>query len=352
MELEFVPLWYDFFESERDTYVRITGRDAKGRRVCIIDRFEPYFFVILKKEAEPQKIQKEIERISTETTKVTRTEIQKKNFLGKEVIAIKVFLDNFKNIKNFIEKIDAESVETIREHDVNLVTKYIIEKNFFPLQWYKIKGEPKEEKNLDADFCLVLEKANKIENKEFKPKILAFDIEAEEFELGKGRILMVSLVSENFKKVLTWKKTSKTKNFVEFFENEAQMIEAFVNYVKEISPDLLVGYFSDGFDLPYLRVRAEKNKINLSLGIDGSQPKFTKGRINSAKIFGVVHVDLFRFIETVYAQYLQSETLGLHEVASELLGEGKIDFEPKHEKMKEEDWLDYFEYNLQDSVLT
>lgn len=62
---------------------------------------------------------------------------------------------------------------------------------------------------------------------------------------------------------------------------------------------------------------------------------------------------MFRFIETVYSQYLQSETLGLDEVAKELLGEGKKDFEfKKSDKIKQHEWRDFFEYNLQDSVLT
>ncbi len=164
---------------------------------------------------------------------------------------------------------------------------------------------------------------------------------------------MISLVSKNLKKVLTWKKCPQKQDYVECFKDEADMLKKFVEYVKKESPDLLVGYFSDGFDLPYLRARAEKNKIKLALGLDNSQPHFARGRIPSASIFGIVHIDLFRFIETAYSQYLQSETLGLNEVARELLGEGKKDFTFKHStKIKQEEWQEYFEYNLQDSQLT
>ena len=141
---------------------------------------------------------------------------------------------------------------------------------------------------------------------------------------------------------------------MECFKDEAEMLEEFVKSVKDYSPDLLVGYFSDGFDLPYLRARAEKNQIKLSLGLDSSQPTFSRGRITTGKINGIVHIDIFRFIETAYSQYLQSETLGLNEVASELLGEGKKDFDrtKRSSKIKDEEWKQYFEYNLQDSILT
>jgi DNA polymerase Pol2 len=89
------------------------------------------------------------------------------------------------------------------------------------------------------------------------------------------------------------------------------------------------------------------------LGLDRSQPNFARGLVPSGKIIGISHIDLFRFIETEYSQYLQSETLSLNEVASELLGEKKENFDfARMEKMKEHDWKDFFAYNLQDSVLT
>jgi len=104
------------------------------------------------------------------------------------------------------------------------------------------------------------------------------------------------------------------------------MLEAFVKHVKKYNPDILVGYFSDGFDLPYLRARAEKNNMKLNLGIDNSQPVFSRGRLLTGKIKGIIHIDLLRFIKNAYSQYLQSETLSLNEVASELLNEKKIEF--------------------------
>ncbi len=163
---------------------------------------------------------------------------------------------------------------------------------------------------------------------------------------------MVSLVGENFKKVLTCKEPSK-QPYVEHFKSEADMLLAFVKYVKQYDPDILTGYFSDGFDLPYLRARAKKNKIKLNLGIDNSQPVFSRGRMLSAKIKGIVHVDLYRFIRTVYAQYLKSETLSLDEVAGELLGEKKTDFNATEAvRANKIDWQEFYKYNLQDSVLT
>lgn len=364
MHIDFIPLDYDYFDWQGKNYVRVVGRDSKGKRVCVVDTFDAYFWAILKEKIGEKKIQEIIEKIkkikveqASRVSCVEKVEIHEKNFLGKPVKALKVFITNYKDAHAIADKLEMPEIEAKREYDINLITKYIIDKKLLPLQWHKISGNITEFaglNNLDVDYCIFAEKIEKIqEQKNFFPKILAFDIEAEEFEVGKGEILMISLASENFKKVLTWKKVAKAPEFVEFCKDEADMLEKFVEYVKKQDPDLLVGYFSDGFDLPYLRARAEKNKVKLALGLDGSPPIFARGRIISAQIFGIVHVDLFKFIETVYAQYLQSETLSLDEVASELLGEGKKDFNHKHSsEMREEEWCEYFEYNLQDSLLT
>ncbi len=370
MKINFIPLDYDYFDWQGRNYVRIIGRDDNGRRICVVDGFEPYFWAILKQNSNEKKIkeiQEKIKKIKIElpgrTTIVEKTELHDKKFLGQDVKAIKIFITNYKDAHPIADKIDFPEIEAMREYDLSLITKYIIDKKIVPLSWHQIYGSSLEtnefgglDNSLDVDSCIKIEKIEKIKSAQlqFSPKILAYDIEADEFEIGKSEISMISLVSRNFKKVLTWKKAKDKQDYVECFKNEAEMLEAFILYIKKLSPDLLVGYFSDGFDLPYLRARAEKNKIKLSLGVDSSQPTFARGRLPSGRILGIIHIDLFRFIETVYSQYLQSETLGLHEVALELLGEGKKDFDrtKKSSKLKEHEWQEYFEYNLQDSILT
>ncbi len=366
MKTQFIPIDYDYFDFKGKNYAKIIGRNEKNKKICIIDTCEIYFWAILNpktKEKKIKEIQKKIEKIKisskTRTSKVLKTEIHKKNFLGKPCKAIKVFITNYKDAHDIADKIDFKEIYKRREYDLNFTTKYILEKKIKPLNWYEIEGEILNsqefggvENNLEVDFCLKLSSLKHLEKKEFKPKILAYDIETEEFEIGKGKILMISLVGENFKKVLTWKKDSK-KSFVETYKDEEEMLEAFVKHIKEQEPDILTGYFSDGFDLPYLRARAEKNKIKLNLGIDNSQPIFSRGRLMTGKIKGIIHIDLLRFIRTVYSQYLKSETLSLNDVASELLGEKKVEWNHKHSsKINSKEWETFFEYNLKDSLLT
>jgi len=369
MKTDFIPIDYDYFDFQGRNYTKIIGRNSKGKRICVIDSCPVYFWSILKEGLKQGKIEKLIEKIKKikldikgRQTKVEKVELHDKNFLGKKVRALKIFATNYKDLHDIADKLGMSEIEKRRGYDLGFITHYIIEKKLNPLQWYEIEGEIIDNttefngiaQELDVDFCIKVENIKKLEKEDFKLKILTFDIEADEFKIGEGEILMISLVSENFRKVITWKTSPKfiKHDYIEFVKNEAELLEKFVEYVKKISPDFLVGYFSDGFDLPYLKARAEKNKIKLSLGLDESQPRFFRGAISTGKIFGIVHIDLLKFIQTAYSQYMQSETLSLNEVAKEFLGEKKKDFEFKHSsKLNGKDWENYFEYNLYDSIL-
>ena len=369
MKTDFIPIDYDYFDWRGRNYVKIIGRNEKGQRVCIIDSCDVYFWAILKNNINQKKLDKLISKIKKikldikgRQTKVEKVEIHDKKFMSKKVKALKIFATNYKDLHEIAHHLHMDEIEKRRGYDLGYITHYIIEKKINPLNWYEIEGDVLNNSQdfggidmiLEVDLCLHLKNHKKIENKKFTPKILAYDIETDALKIGEGEILMISLVSKNYKKVITWKKTKKTKPaYVEYVKDEAELLEKFVEETKKVSPDFLVGYHSDGFDLPYIKARAEKHRVKLSLGLDGSQPRFTRGAKLSGKINGIVHIDILKFIRTAYSQYMQSETLSLNEVSKEFLGDTKKDFKIKHSSsIKDKDWKKYYEYNLQDSILT
>jgi DNA polymerase elongation subunit (family B) len=366
MKTDFIPIDYDYFDFEGRNYATVIGRNSKGKRVCIIDSCSVYLWAILKNNLKKEKINRIIKKINRikldikgRKTRVERVELHEKKFLGKDVRALKVFATNYKDLQDIADNLGMKEITNRRGYDLGFITHYIIEKKISPLCWYEIEGELLNNSqefggidiNLDVDYCIKLNNYKKIKDKKFNPKILAYDIETDSLKIGEGEILMISLVSQDFEKVITWKKTESDKlDYVEYVKDEQELLEKFVEYVRKISPDFLVGYFSDGFDLPYIKSRAEKHKIKLSLGLDNSQPKFTRGINTTGKIKGITHIDLLKFIRTSYSQYMQSETLSLNEVSKEFLGDTKKDFNPFD--LMEVDWTKFYEYNLHDSVLT
>ncbi len=370
MEFEFIPLDYDYIDTERGSFVRIFGKSKKHERICLIDKCDAFFYVTVKKNSEKKFIEK-LKKVKFEHANrivtIQKAEIIEKRFLGKQVKTVRVYVNNPKDITP-IKDIIKEWTETDKktEIDINYVTRYILEKKVRPLVWQQVNGDeaPLAKYGLLGSNCKVYEvktvkeiEDSKIEV-DFKPKVIALDIEATEFELGKGQIILLSLVSsQGMKKVLTWKKFNKPPKEVEFVKDEKELLERFRDVVREEQPDILVGYFSDGFDLPYIRMRADKHKVKLNLGWDNSNINFIRGIISSAKIAGLVHIDLFRFIENIISPGLQTETLTLNDVAKELIGEEKIKIDigkmlkDMHNK-KDEEMHKFCLYNLQDSVLT
>ncbi len=367
MKTDFVPLDYDSFDFNQKNQIQIFGKNSEGKKICVIDSCPTYFWAILEKDISKKKIDSLIEKIKllqinsqNRESKVEKIEIKNKNFLSKEVKALKIYITNYKDATKFRERLtDFEEIKKIRGYDLGFITHYILEKKIEPLKNYEIEGAilTKEEFGgiesiLEVDFVLDLKKFKELKQETPNLKVLAYDIETSEFEIGKGEILMIALYGENFKKVLTCKDSSK-KPWVEKLNSEEELIEEFIKQVKDFSPDILAGYFSDGFDLPYLKERAKKNKIKLSLGLDQTEPKFTRGALMKGRISGIVHLDLLRFIRNAYSQYLQSETLSLDDVANELLGEKKHGFDMlKNLKKEKVDWEEFYKYNLQDSKLT
>ncbi len=91
MKIDFIPIDYDYFDFGGRNYAKITGRDKTGKRICLIDSCDIYFWAILKEGIKPKEIDKLIEKISKirldtkgRQTKVEKVEQHNKNFLGKQ----------------------------------------------------------------------------------------------------------------------------------------------------------------------------------------------------------------------------------------------------------------------------
>ena len=210
MDFEFSPLDYQDIEIDNKDIIQIFGKTLDGKTICVLDYTKNFFYVITENE---EKIKKMLEKENLDY------ETAEKNYLGKKVDSIRVYCLHRK-IKETTEKIKIHDKSAIvLEKDINSITRYIIEKNLKPLFTYKISGQVLNnsdefsglDKSLDVDFVLKLDKILEESEKVLKPKVIALDIETEKFEIGKGKILMIALVSDKFKKVLTWK-TSKSRS--------------------------------------------------------------------------------------------------------------------------------------------
>jgi len=368
MKMDFIPVDYDHFDFNGRNYIKVYGRNQDGKKICVIDSFNPYFWAIIKEGTSKKKIDDLMKKIGDvqldikgRKSKVEKVILENKEYLGSKVKALKIWGTNYKDLQNIAEQLTMEEIEKRRGYDLNQITNYIIEDKLEPLRWYEIEGEVLFDSQkyggidniIKVDFVLDLESKKLKKNQlKFSPKGLAYDLETDSLKPSEGEILMISLVGDNYKKVITWKKAHTENKSLIFVNDERELIQKFIELVKDYSPDFLIGYNSDYFDLPFLKERAKKLKMRLNLGLDNSEVKISKGTSLSGRISGITHIDLLKFIRVTYSQYMQSETLSLNEVSKEFLGDKKKNFKFQHSsKIQEKKWAEYYEYNLHDSVL-
>ncbi len=349
--VEFYPLDIDFDEN---AVIRLIGTTRNGKNVCAYDdSLKPYFWIFGK---DLDKAKEKISKFDEDNVYVMGTEPHNKIYLGKEVKALKIIYNNPKGIHKILDKLEKFDVEK-QEIDINFGKRYLVDKNITMMNLTKVEGELIE----DSKFAYCIKGNITQDNQEFyeNPKVLALDIEVYGSYGGSDKvkndpILMIGLLGNKLKKVLTWKKF-KAENYVEFLNSEADMLERFIDIVKNYNPDIIIGYNSDNFDFPYIKARCDKYNIKLNLGKENSNIKFKGGMEISAKINGIIHIDLLKFIRKIMAANLQLDSYSLNVVAKELLEEGKkeIEIDDIMEAWDKIKYLEKFaEYNIHDVELT
>ncbi|MBI2655754.1 ribonuclease H-like domain-containing protein [Candidatus Woesearchaeota archaeon] len=361
-KIQFFPLDATYKVTDGKASIVLFGKTIDGKQISVIDgNFEPYFYVVPKEGAN---IIEKLEKIRIENeegvSSVTRAESIIKKFLGKEVFAVKVYTNlpsGVPVIKEIVKEWDI--IESAHEFDIPFARRYLIDNNITPLVLCEAAGEFANQKSKAPVFSA--EKIGQAGTDTLQnPKVLAFDIETYSnldmaIDADKNPIIMLSFYGENFRKVFVWKKFETSLDFVEFVESEEQLIEKFKETIESYQPDILTGYFSDGFDLPYIKTRAEKYRIKLDIGLDFSEVRIKSGRETIAVISGITHLDIFKFIKRVMGATMETYSYDLDAVASELLGEKKHEVslaELPNAWDKNDSLEKYCSYCLHDSYLT
>ena len=359
--IDFYLLDITYRVAENKPIIVLFARTLDGKRLIIEDdTFRPYFWII-PKPGQLDNVQEKLTKLkiqnNAEVSEISRTEIRKKNLNGKEVEAIKAYTNLPRDVPVLREAVKVwDIIESIHEYDILFVNRYMIDTSLVPMTACTAEG--KTENNIF--------KAEKIKPSEdpqtlADPNILSLDIETynpegKQMDMNKNPILMIALHGKEYKKVLTWKRFSTQNTYIEFLDSEKSLLERFVQIIKEQNPDILTGYYSDGFDLPYIKTRAEINKVNLDIGMDNSPLKISSGMTIKAYIAGIPHFDVFRFISKIIGRSLDTETYGLDAIAEEMLGIRKqeVDLDNLYAiwDNNPEELERFCTYNLHDAFLT
>ena len=326
--------------------VQLFCKTPEGENLLAVDRdFRPYFYALGGENLE-EKIREEEFAEDGEKLPVEGIERVKREDGNEEVEALKVYTDVPPKVPKLKHQIyDLPECEGCREYDIPFYKRYLIDKHIRPVKTVEIAGEEEEAESFDLKMGV-----EEVEEAEAEVEFgkLAFDLEVYE-----GEIIMASFASENFEKLLTTEEIDR--DYVEVVEDERRLLERFIEIIGERDVDILTGYNTDEYDFKRLRERCEEHKIELSLGREGERMKFRRrGRFSGARLKGRMHLDLYPFISHILSPGLESETLDLDSVASEMLGREKDEMsweEMKASWKQKEDLEKFADYALKDSKL-
>lgn len=365
--ITFFPLDVTYRIKNGKAYIYLYGKTADNKRICVTDpNFKPYFIIQPKSSAPllSQELRSLRVPFRNDVAEVTDIQLLEKNFSGKTVQLLKVITRLPSHVPIIQDHLKGHpAIQDCFEYDIPFAKRYLMDTEMTPLLSTKATGTFITERSRVPVF-----EAERIEpsgeDSVKNLRVLSFDIETynpggKSVQAEKHPVIMVAFYGQDtnkeFRKAITWKRFKTTKEYIEFVEGEYELISRFKEVVEQYQPDIITGYFSDGFDFPYLEERAKKYKITLDLGLDHSPIDVNK-RSNVTQITGLVHFDVFKFVRRVLSRSLETDTYTLEAVSTELLGDHKhvVDLDSLAHvwDSKPEELEKFCDYNLHDAYLT
>ena len=294
MKVSFWLLDVNYEVREHKPEMWIWGIDNHGKRVLILDRnFPAYFYAVVKEGANPQAVIEKIHSRKTEFPFIIRLEPVKKKFFGKHVDAIKVVCQDPSLVPKYAKALSKiEDVKQCLEDDIRYSMRYIIDNEMSPCGWHEVEVEPTEnQQGVQVDDVYLAK---------------TFPRSIEKTEVPQLRILGFSMISYSPKGAPRPEKnpvviisvatnTGEEKQFVAEDFDDKPVLEAFVEYVRDFDPDVIVGYGTNRQDWPYLVKRSKKLGINLF--VDRANTKPHTSVYGHVSITGRANIDFFDFAE-------------------------------------------------------
>ncbi|MEL9940446.1 MAG: DNA polymerase II [Ignisphaera sp.] len=283
-----------------EPHIVIWGVDDSGNRVLLRDRrFRPYFYAIIDDSYldKLDVIKSSVKRLSKPKSPITSVEVVEKRFMGKPVKALRietVIPEFVREYRNDVARIPG--VRMVVEADIRFSLRYLIDNDIYPCTWHKFRVVEKsrsQEYRVDKEYE-VLEVLERDESRLMPPKlkVLALDIEVYNPrgapKPDRDPVIIISLMNSD-NEILLLQAQGK---------DDRRLIQEFIEYVNRYDPDIVVGYNSSNFDLPYLVERARKLGLRLDISRRrGVEP--SKSVYGHVSIPGRLHVDLYDYAEEI-----------------------------------------------------
>lgn len=291
------------YRQEGDLMVlELFGKTDDGRSITVLDRsgFRPYFFIVGATEDVKEGLRKDPEVLKVEDTRLLHKGVERE--VTKVTILYPYKVPDYRNkLKSRFEILAA---------DIPFHHRYIYDKDMDSC--IRVYGK-ESQGNYSTELIVEM---NSFENIEpFNPslKILSFDIEN---SIRDDTLYTICYVIGNGHTLEEGTPIQGT---------ETEIIQNFNEVIRREDPDVISGYNIDNYDIPKIIERAKANNIpSLPWGRDGSDPRQISGRFWRVK--GRLVLDAWWSAK----KELHPKQETLNAVSSLLLGEQKLDVDPKH----------------------
>ncbi|MBI5176592.1 hypothetical protein HY995_00730 [Candidatus Micrarchaeota archaeon] len=322
----------------REAGVRLTLKAEDGKKTfAAFKAFKPYFYLIPESadlEAAREKVSKLSAIVRGREAKVSSVEIVERKVGREAVRLLKVFCSSPGHVPKLSE--EARAFGKTHEYDIPFTRRFVIDEGLVPESLVEV--EIGAEVGKDGKLRKTVKRTRQLPQSPTLPpfKMMSFDIETHNPSgipnPSREPALMISYaVGSPAKdaKVITYSKAGDKLDFLTRVSGEREMLEKFAEIVRAERVDLLCGYNSDEFDLPYLKERAAVLKADFRIGRGnrgaGIQVKKLGARRRS-RINGRIHFDAFNAASILnYVGAFKFNRLTLGSVFATLTGEEKLD---------------------------
>ncbi len=331
VELEGILLDVDYINLSRKSTIRVTLKSKDGVRTLLDAVFHPHFYLVPSNSGLEEATLSSLNILSEmgERIEIIKVESKEKLLKGKSVSAFAIYTNDSKDVPRLKDYI--KEFGECYEYDIPFWKRYIIDKGISPLSGVRIRAH-------GSARGLILDEITKAEG---DPGVelshVCFDIETYNASASsdprRDPVLMISYTDGKEARVLTTKRIDR--EFVTVFKNEREMIEGFVGAIKSLDADVIAGYNSSNFDLPYLMARSKAVKADFDISRYGEEVRsMHHGLTESVRVPGRVCLDVYhvaRFVSIVGAseQLLRTYNLKLDEVHTAVTGKRKVTVDKK-----------------------
>jgi len=340
MELVFQVLDCDYTLVDGRPVVRIFGKTKDQKTVCAFYKnFLPYFYIepaegavvgicdYLKKNFGSNLMNiGEAERFIPIGYQKNKTKLLKITL--KDPSQTPIIRDSLKPMK---------FVKNIFEADILFKYRFMVDMGVGGMKWIKVVGDLTNTSTVKTDRCINVKKLEPVEdNMNVDLKYMSVDIEIASSREGipDSKRDSISMISISFHPDFKYKKdlvlvakSTKRANDVMAFSSEKSMLEEFLKIIDFFDPDVIVGYNSNNFDIPYIVDRLKECKLPRTIGRCEQKPIVSKkfGLKYRNSVIGRIIADVYDLIkESAGKGQIKLKRYGLGDVSREMINEDKV----------------------------